>query len=206
MAYNPIDVTTGKANTLDGPIWFKPGELEEEIDFSFDPSSAEAQAEGWVRLGEGSTDGVESAQEMDSNEKRVWSKNLGTTFTNYRDTLVVRLASATDNDALKAVVGVNNVKALTGAVSGIRVSFRNRQPGIGAWLIQMKTDDGRDWWIVVRKGQVDPNITRSMGDEDIVVMETTVNALEDNTGETHYELIEGQYAETPVEEGTDPEV
>lgn len=206
MAYNPIDVTTGKANTLDGPIWWKKGALETEIDFSFDPSSAAAKAEGWVRLGEGSTDGVESAQEMDANEKRVWSKNLGTTFTNFRDTLTVRLASATDSDALKAVVGVDNVTALTGAISGIRVSFRNRQPEIGAWLIQMKTDDGRNWWIVVPNAQLDPNITRSMGDEDIVVMEATINALEDSTGETHYEYIEGNYDVAPVEEDPDPEV
>lgn len=199
MAYNPIDVTTGKANTIDGPIWFKPGELTEEIDFTFDPSSAESVAAGWVRLGEGSTDGVESSQEMDSNEKRVWSKNLGTTFTNYRDMLTLRLASATDKDALKVIVGVNNVEDLAGAISGIRVSFRNRQPEVGAYLIQMKTDDGRNWWIIVRKGQADPNNTRSMGDENIIIMETVINALEDSTGETHYELIEGNYASTPVE-------
>lgn len=199
MAYNPIDVTTGKADTVAGPIWFKPGVLEEEIDFTFDPASVENAAKGWSKLGEGSTDGVESSQEMDSNDKRVWSKSLGTTYSNFRDLLTVRLASATDNDALKAVFGINSVTALTGGVSGIRLSVRNRQPETGAWLIQMKTDDGRRWWIVVKNGQADPNITRSMGDEDIVVMETVVNALVDENDESHYELIEKPASQVPVD-------
>ena len=80
----------------------------------------------------------------------VWgATNLGTTYTNFKDTLTARLASATDNDALKAVFGVNSIEALSGSVSGIRLNVRNRQPETGSWLFMMKTDDGRSWWVLI---------------------------------------------------------
>lgn len=207
MAYNPIDVTAGKGDTTLGPIWWKPGALEEDIDFSFDPTSAESIAAGWVKLGEGHTDGIDSAQEADGTDKMVWgAKNLGTTYTNFKDTLTARLASATDNDALKAVFGVNSIEALSGSVSGIRLNVRNRQPETGSWLFMMKTDDGRRWWVVISNGQADINITRSMGDEDIVVMETVVNCLQSPGSDvTHYELIEKPESETEEDPEEVPE-
>lgn len=182
MAYKAIDVTSAKANLQEGPIWWKEGALEEEITLGFIPTAEE----GWFQLGEGGTDGVESAQSADGTDKQVWSKNMGTTYGNYKDILTVNMASATDTDMLGAVLGSDAITTVTG---GKKIQFGSKQPKVGTWLIKMTTDDGRPWDYVVPRGQVDPNISRTMADEGIVVVAAAVTALPDNEGNTHYELM-----------------
>lgn len=191
MAYNPLDVSAGRGNTVTGPIFYNPEEQTEKLTFSTVFSSG-----GWLRLGEGSTDGIESAQSATVTAKNVWgSKNLGNTFSEFSDTLVANYASAFDPDVLASVFGKENVKV---SADEILTIVKSRTPGFGTYVFQMTLDDGRDHWLVVPAGQPDPNLTRTFNDSDIVVISTTLMAAErtitvaegDSFVATHYELTE----------------
>lgn len=191
MAYDPLDVSAGKGNTETGPIHFNPQEITEKITLSTDFSTG-----GWVRLGEGATEGIESAQSATVTAKNVWgAKNLGNTYSEFTDSLVANYASAFDTDVLKSVFGKDNIKV---SADEILTIVKSRTPDFGTYVFQVKLDDGRDHWLVVPAGQPDPNLTRTFNDSDIVVIQTTLMAAErtitvaegDSFNATHYELTQ----------------
>lgn len=184
MAYNSIDVTAGKGDVINGPLWWFQGGYTEEIDLTFNP----AETAGWVQIGEASTDGVDIAQEADKNEKRVWgNKSLGSSYSNFTSTLTVRHASSTDADLLKVMYGKDNVVSDGGT---LKITVKSRQPEVGTMIVMGVTDDGRKRWQVVPKAQPDLNLTYSWGDEDIVVIEAVYDCISDAEGVTDYQLIE----------------
>ena len=199
MGYNPLDVSAGKGNTTKGPIQYNPNVQTNKISFSTNFTTG-----GWLRLGEGATEGIESTQEATATDKRVWgNKSLGTTFSEFKDTVLTRFASAFDSDVLGVVFGTDNVRVSDEELLTI---VNQRTPGFGTFVWQMKLDDGRDHWLVVPAGQPDPNTTRTFNDSDIVIIETTITASEreiiTGVGEdaesflaTHYELTQPLAAE-----------
>ena len=190
MGYNPLNVSAGRGNTKTGPILFNP-----TVQLTKLTLGQSFTAGGWLRLGEGSTDGVESAQTSTVTPKNVWGgKNLGNTFSEFTDTLTVNLASAFDTDVLGAVFGQENVQVDEDEILTI---VKARTPSFGTYVIQTVLDDGRAHWIVVPAGQPDPNLTRTFNDSDIVVITTTLMAAEraivngeETLNLTHYELTE----------------
>lgn len=194
MAYNAIDVTTFKGDTIHGPLFWFPGGYDGEVDIDFDAKSTE----GWIQIGEASTEGVDINQEADKNPKMVWgAKNLGSIYSNFTSTILVRHASTTDPDLLGVVYGEGNVVVSAGVVD---LSIRNRTPGVGSLLIQAKTDDGRRVIEYVPLAQPDLNLSYTWGDEDVTVIEVTYDCLQLNDGTTNRRLIERE-----SEEPADPE-
>ena len=209
MGYNPLDVSTGKGDTLIGPMLWNPTVQLEEIedfDFSF-PAN-----EGWVKLGEGHTDGIDHTQEADSLDKQVWgSKSLGRTYSNFVDTVTARFVSWTDEDVRKCLFGENQVMSSNGVT---RVYVTNRTPEYGTFVFLTKTDDGRKQWLVVPRGQVDPNLSVTMGDGDITMAETTILATvatitrdgEEREASSYYIYESAESSTEPVDpEPSDPE-
>lgn len=191
MGYNPLNVSAGRGNTTTGPLFYNPTEQLTKLVLGQELTTAA----GWIRLGEGSTDGVESTQSSTVTPKNVWgAKNLGNTFSEFTDTLIANYASAFDPDVLGAVFGRENVIVDANEVLTI---VKARTPGFGTYVFQVKLDDGRDHWLVIPAGQPDPNLTRTFTDSDIVVIATTLMAAErtitdgeDEYVVSHYELTE----------------
>lgn len=186
MAYNDLNVTAGKGDTVLGPLWWNPTPITTALDLDFDPTAVA----GWVRLGHAMTEGVDNSQEADNSEVIVWgAKTIRVNYTGFKDTVVVRFASSTDPDVLKVVFGADNVSVTP--EGAVKLIVKSRQPEIGTLLIMGVTDDGRKRWIVVHKAQADLNVSRTFSDEDIVSIETTFACLD--AGEeagAHYELTE----------------
>lgn len=200
MAYNPIDVTAGKGDVINGPLWYSRVPYDKLITLDFDPS-----ANGFVKIGEASTDGFDNSQSADATDKNVWGgKSLGKTYSNFQDSYVIRLASSTDPDVLAMVFGKDNVTKANGAVNTV---VGPRQPTHGSFLIQMITDDGRKSWHYVPAGQPDLNLTRSFSDTEIVIIETTVNALQTviRDADTNAVLFNGTHIEIVEDPIEDPE-
>jgi hypothetical protein len=181
MAYEDFDVTSSQADTAYGPLWAFDGVYTETVDETFDPSSIP----GWLRLGQSSTDGVTSEQASDQTDKLVWTKNLGSTFTNFKDTLVVRFASTLDVDVLGFVFGKQNV---TVSGNAVHVKVGPRQPAIRSFAVFMKSDDGSRKFIFIQKAQPDLNMTRDFNEDGITVIETTLACLESAPETTHEEF------------------
>lgn len=193
MAYNAIDVTTGKGDTLYGPLFWFDGEYTEELDFTLDPKTEP----GWVQIGEASTEGIDVEQEADKIVKMVWGKkNLGANYSNFKDTVLVRHASSTDPDVLGVIYGKENISKVNGK---IQLKVKNRQPSNGSLLVMAVTDDGRKNWIFIQKAQPDLNLSYTFGDEDIVIFEVTYDCLQTDDGTTHIQLIETPVAPEPEE-------
>lgn len=182
MAYDPYHVTSSKADTAFGPLWAFDGIYEDEVTDGFDPTAIA----GWVRLGESSTDGVSSEQSADQNDKLVWTKNLGSTYTNFKDTLTVRFASTLDADVLGFVFGKENIMAGQGFV---RVKVGPRQPSIRSFAVFMRNDDGTGKFIFIKQAQPDLNLTRDFNEDGITIIETVLACLESDPETTHLEFI-----------------
>lgn len=193
MAYNAIDVTTGKGDVLNGPLFWYPGGFEGDVTLDLDLKTET----GWIQIGEASTDGVEFSTEVDSEDKKVWGdKILGTIQTNYKETAVVNHASFTDKDVLGIMYNPENVVVADGVM---KVVSKNRIPKVGTLVIQAVTDDDRKNWMVIPKAQPDLNLTFSWGDEEIIVVETTYNCLPLADKTCKYMLTETAEEDTPVE-------
>lgn len=183
MGYNDNDISTLKG-AIDGPIFWSPTEYLGTFDEDFDPIAA-----GFVYLGEVSADGIDTAQSADSTDISVWSGRIvRKVFSNWQDTLVLRLASILDADVARALYGEDRV-----FVNGntIKVLHGLRQPKVGALFVKAVTDDNREHWLLGRKAQADINGSETWSATELVVKESTWNLLPASDGMTHETLTVG---------------
>jgi hypothetical protein len=188
MAYNPLDVTMASQDFDLFPVWYnKNGHVGEVPDLDFDPGSVANLAAGWVKLGDTSPDGYNFEQSADKKEKKVMSRTLASTYTNFADSVKIQFASSTDRDVLAFLFGDDNVTVL--ADGALQVAVGARQPATGSFFIATLTDDGRPRRAFAQLAQPDPNMSYSWAEEDITVFEVTLNLFADSRGKTHYETL-----------------
>lgn len=193
MAYNDRNVTS--AQTVDeatGPIWVNLNPTGAPMGKNFDPEGVP----GWVRVGDASTDGYELSRTSDSNDKRVFGRNLGTTFSNFKSTLKLTFAAATDADVLKLLFGASNV-TVDPTSGDIVVNAKHVAPGAIAIYINMKTDDGRNVSVEAVRAQPSVELTSAWTEEDIVGYETEFTLIPTGSHGAWYQYIQGLGPVTP---------
>lgn len=192
MAYNELDVTTAKADVAYGPVYYNPRIITVIPGIDFEPLAED----GWVKLGETSTEGYSWEQSADEKQKLVMSKNLGSAYTNFADKLTIQFASSLDIDVLGVVFGRSNVSV--DADGTVMVAVRNRQPEYGTLLVNTITDDGRRRVAFCPRAQPDINVSYTWNEDDITVFETVFNLTTIADLANHYELIEGRSGDVEV--------
>ena len=176
MAKNVNHVTSAKGDNVKGPLLYN-SSLDVEVTANTDFS-----ADGWKKLGYGSTDGISVEQTADDTTKSVWGASLGTVYSNFRDQVTLHCASFMDPEMLSVVFGTENVS--TDAETGITtIKVKNRQGTQGTFVVAATADDGSPMLWVYR-GQTDPNVSYDATEDDVITYDLVVTGISANDGTT----------------------
>ena len=108
------------------------------------------------------------------------------------DTFKFTLLEALNPDVLKAVHGDDNV---TGTLdTGITVKASSAQAAGCCWVMEMILRDGTLKRIVIPNAAITEVGDVTYADEEAIGYETTITAVPDADGYTHYEYIKGASA------------
>lgn len=143
----------------------------------------------FVPLGYISDDGLTNSNSPSSDSVKDWSgSTVAELNTEKPDTFSFTLLEAINEEVLKTVYGDANV---TGALStGLTVKSNNSDNGYHVYVVEMLIGDAVKR-VVIPKGKV-----TSVGDivyrsDEVVGYQITVSAVQDASGNTHYEYIKG---------------
>lgn len=140
------------------------------------------------QLGYINEDGVVNSNSPSSEDIKAWGGDIVlTTQTEKPDTFQFGLMEATNEEVLKAVYGDANV---TTAASGeITVKANSTQQPNCAWIIDQVLRNGGAKRIVIPNAGVSEVGDITYADSEAVVYQTTISAMPDENGDTHFEYI-----------------
>lgn len=182
MANNNVaNVTAGKPK-IGGAIYRAPLGTTLPTDASSTLSAA------YVNLGFVSEDGVTNSNSPESDEIKAWG---GDTVLNLQtakpDTFKYTLIEALNAEVLKYVYGDDNV---TGTIqTGLTIKANSKDQAANIIVVDMVLNGGTLKRIVIPKGKVSEVGDIVYQDGGAVGYDTTLTALPDTDGNTHYEYI-----------------
>ena len=148
-----------------------------------------ALAEAFVKLGYITEDGLTNSNSLSSDTVKAWGGDeVLTIYQGREDTFQYTLLDALSVDVLKQVYGADNVNGTltTGITINVKSNIELPEQVIVADMI---LKDGTLKRIVIPNGRVSEVGDITYSDSDAIGYETTVRAIPDETGNTHYEYI-----------------
>ena len=142
----------------------------------------------FVGLGYISEDGLVNNNTPSSENIKAWGgETVAVVETEKEDTFTYKLIEATNPDVLKEVYGKDNV---SGALAtGITIKANSTPLEEHILVVDMVLKGGILKRIVIPRGKVSEVGEISYVDADAIGYETTVTAISDTEGNTHYEYI-----------------
>lgn len=175
------NVTVGKPK-VGGAIYRAPlgTDLPTDATSPLDPAFKE--------LGYASEDGLTNENSPESDSVKAWGGDTVLTYMSAKeDTFAFTLIEALNIDTLKAVYGSQNVDGTL--EDGITVKANSQEAESASWVFDMILRGGALKRVVIPNAAVTEVGEVSYTDEDPVGYETTITAVPDEEGNTHYEYI-----------------